>query len=285
MQSCQYNSSIHWLFITDCGRPEIQPDNAEFVDILFDEYKMLISSKLEIDFSLATPYKLCDLKPAFGFIHQDKLQDYDFFGFGDLDVIYGNLRHFLSEDILQQYQLFATHDNRISGHFCLLRNNPRMQTAFQRIPDWKNLFSNSEHLSIDESKFTKVFMPHRKHPGWLKKLYSLFNPYWRNNYFKEQFSTILSPVPWIDGSLDHPQSWLWKQGSLYNDKDGEQEFMYLHFMNWKSSLWLDKSMAIKAPWESLDKLVQFDDQHPPMQWLITPDGFKKITVNNFLQRS
>ncbi len=279
MQSCQFNPSIDWFFITDCGYPDIQPQNAQFLEISFTDYKALISSRLDIDFSQATAYKLCDLKPAYGFIHEEYIQAYDFFGFGDLDLIYGNLRHFLSEDILQQHQLFSTHDSRISGHFCLLRNNPQMRTAFKQIPQWRTLFENPQHLSIDESKFTKVFMPHRKHPRWLKTLYGLCNPYWRNNYFKEQFTTILSPMPWLDGTPEHPQTWIWDQGRLTNIKDAEREFIYLHFMNWKSSLWLNKSVAHRAAWESLEKLVQFDDKQPPDQWAITPGGFVSSVIS------
>ena len=149
MQSCEYNPSIDWLFITDCGFPDIQPVNTQFMETSFDEYKAQISTKLHIDFSRATPYKLCDLKPAYGLIHQKHLQRYDFFGFGDMDLIYGNLRHFLTEDILRRHQLISTHNNRISGHIFLLRNNHRMISAFRQIHDWKNLFENPEHLSLD----------------------------------------------------------------------------------------------------------------------------------------
>lgn len=275
MQSCQYNPTINWLFVTDCGFPDIKAANTEFINISFNEYKAQISGKLGIDFSKATPYKLCDLKPAYGYVHQKQLNGYDFFGFGDLDLVYGNLRFFLTEDILQKYQLVSTHNTRISGHFCLLRNVPQMITAFKQMPNWEMLFEDPEHLSIDESKFTKVFIPHRKHPRWLKKLYGLFSPYWRNNYFREQFSTILSPSPWIDGSYEHPQHWFWNQGKLTNSKDRKREFMYLHFMNWKSSLWLHKEVPEKAAWEKLDRLVLFDARQPPERWEITPDGFKE----------
>ena len=275
MQSCQYNSTINWLFVTDCGYPDIQAENVEFLNISFEEYQIFISEQLNINFSQVAPYKLCDLRPAYGFIHQHELNGYDFYGFGDIDLIYGNLRHFLTEDILQQYQIISTHNTRISGHFCLFKNIPLMLTAFRRIPGWKKMFENPRPMSIDESKFTKIFIPHRKHPPWLKKLYGLCSPYWRNNYFKEQFSTILSPMPWLDGSREHPQYWLWNRGKLTNTKDYKREFMYLHFMNWKSSLWLHQEVANKAAWENLDRLVLFDHRHPPEKWAITPEGFKK----------
>ncbi|MCU7968265.1 MAG: hypothetical protein KZQ74_13910, partial [gamma proteobacterium symbiont of Bathyaustriella thionipta] len=173
----------------------------------------------------------------------------------------------------QNHQLIATHDNRISGHFCLLKNNETMRNAFRRMPHWKELLETQSHLGIDESKFTKVFMPHRKHPKWLKSLYGLFSPYWRNNYFHEQYSTILSPIHWIDGNAEHPQQWHWEKGKLSNTVNNDTEFMYLHFMNWKSSRWLSKEYGSQAAWEALDSLVHFDSRVENNFWTITKSGF------------
>ncbi len=33
-----------------------------------------------MDFKPSSPYKLCDLKPALGFIHADRIQGFDFLG-------------------------------------------------------------------------------------------------------------------------------------------------------------------------------------------------------------
>lgn len=277
IQSCQYNPDIDWLFFTDCGEPDIKASNVQFIQMTFEDYKEQASAKLDINFNQSDPYKLCDLKPTYGFLHQEHLEGYDFFGFGDIDVIYGQLRHFLTEDVLQKHQLISTHNNRISGHFCLLKNNEQMRNAFRRIPDWKQLLETQSHLGIDESKFTKVFMPHRKHPQWLKKIYGLFSSYWRNNYFVEQYSTILSPISWYDGSKNHPQEWHWYKGQLNNSNDPDREFMYLHFMNWKSSKWLHKQYGTEAAWENLETLVHFDSSVEHEGWTITGSGFKLET--------
>ncbi len=276
MLSCQANPSINWLFITDCGKPQVKPNNCQFIETSFADYTSQISQKLAINFNPTSPYKLCDIKPAYGYLHQAQTQAYDFFGFGDIDVIYGNLRQFLTDDILAKHQLISTHNNRISGHLCLLKNTPTMIQAFQRIKNWQNLFENPQHLSIDESKFTKVFMPHRKHPTWLKYLYAYFSPYWRHNYFKEQYSTILAPMPWCDGKQQHPEQWYWRQGHLSNNQNGQQEFMYLHFMNWKSNTWLPKQQGGVAAWQNLTTLLNFDsntDMQQVQQFTINPKGF------------
>ena len=61
MLSCQYNSDIDWLFFTDCDEPEIKTHNTSFIHIAFNDYKKLVSEKLNINFSQSDPYKLCDL--------------------------------------------------------------------------------------------------------------------------------------------------------------------------------------------------------------------------------
>ena len=247
-----------------------------FIETSFSEYKDNISQTLNIDFSRAAPYKICDIRPAYGHLYKKYLEGYDFFGFGDIDVIYGNLRHFLTDDILARYQLIATHPNRISGHFSLFKNNDLMRNAYKKIPDWKVLFETPEHLSLDESKFTKVFIPHRKHPRWIKKIYALFSPYWRNNYFHEQYSTILSPIPWLDGSHIHPEEWYWKDGILSNNKDGKRDFMYLHFMNWKSSTWLHKEYGTTVAWSSEDTVFQFNSNSTKNGFVLNRQGIHDI---------
>lgn len=66
LESCRHNPDINWLFYTDCARPATAPANVQFIEISFEDYKQLISTRLRIDFNPTHPYKLCDLKPAMG---------------------------------------------------------------------------------------------------------------------------------------------------------------------------------------------------------------------------
>lgn len=71
IESCKYNSDINWLFFTDCGEPENKATNIKYIHMSFTDYKKLASKKLGIDFSAANPYKLRDLRPTYGLIHED----------------------------------------------------------------------------------------------------------------------------------------------------------------------------------------------------------------------
>ncbi len=275
MISCRWNASINWLFITDCGIPACAPDNVQFIHMSFADYRKLASDRLGIRFPDASPYKLCDYKPTYGFIHEDLVGDFDYFGFGDIDVIYGNIRRFYTSAILS-HNLISTHDNRLSGHFCLVRNTDRMRNAFRQVKDWRTYLEAPEHRGFDEHKFRRIVLRHNKHPRFLRRISGWFDPYQRATYFKEQYSTILAPVPWHDGSLDHPQEWQWQRGRLTNSRDGEREFLYLHFMNWKSSRYLRKYRDEDAAWEKLDRLVHFDVKPDVERWGMTRRGFHRL---------
>ena len=56
--------------------------------------------------TLHTPYKLCDYKPAYGEIFAPELSGYDFWGYGDMDLVFGDLRAYFTEDKLRKYDKF-----------------------------------------------------------------------------------------------------------------------------------------------------------------------------------
>ena len=272
MISCRWNPTVNWVFLTDCGVPACAPDNVRFVHLGFDAYRAMVSDRLGIRFPDASPYKLCDFKPTYGFVHEDLTAGYDYFGFGDIDVIYGDIRRFYTPEILR-HNLISTHDSRLSGHFCLVRNTERMRHAFRRVKDWRIYLESPEHRGFDEHRFRRIFLPHKKYPRFLRKVGGWFDPYQRGTYFREQYSTILAPIPWHDGSTRHPQEWQWRQGRLTNSRDGEREFLYLHFMNWKSSRYLRKYRGEDAPWEAVDQLVHFAVEPGVDGWRMTRQGF------------
>jgi hypothetical protein len=50
--------------------------------------------------------------------------------------------------------------------------------------------------------------------------------------------------------------WLWRDGHLTNTRDGDREFIYLHFMNFVSARWT--ATGERAAWHGLSPLVHFD---------------------------
>lgn len=277
IESCKRNGNIDWYFITDCDPPENTGKNIHFIEFSFDDYSTFVSKSLKIDFKPDSAYKCCDIKPCVGFLHATLIEGYDFFGFCDIDVIFGNIAKTYTDELLSRSNVLSTHPHVISGHFTLLRNTKRYREAFRAIQGWEHLLERPYHIALDENRFTRVFLGKSRlrfaanHLPWI-------NPYWRRRVFVERYSTILAPWPWHDGRLEHPMMWHWKDGTLTNERDGDREFLYLHFMNLKSSRYLPKSRLMdKAPWEGIADIVSMDWRRAASEgFAVSPRGIHPI---------
>src|SRR4051812_20515840 len=95
--SCRYNPTVDFYIITDNTITGDIPGNVKPVYMSLDEINKLSAQKLGFEVNINSGYKLCDFKPAYGFIFNDLLKDYDFWGHGDIDVIFGNIRSFITD--------------------------------------------------------------------------------------------------------------------------------------------------------------------------------------------
>ncbi|WP_425929184.1 DUF6625 family protein [Pseudomonas sp. NyZ201] len=237
LESCRRNPDIDWLLFSDCGVPENLPANVSVESISYSAYCQLVSDRLEIDFSPAHAYKLCDIKPALGHIHEDRLLGYDFWAFGDIDLVYGDLRAYFTAERLARNDLFSTHERRVAGHLCVMRNTSEQRGLFKRIKNWRERFTDDEHHAIDEGAFSRLFLWRKNFPKPIFSLVGKFNPLRRRSEFTEAFSTPGGVIKWHDGSTDFPRRWYWREGCLSNDRDGQRTFPYFHFVCWKRNEW------------------------------------------------
>jgi hypothetical protein len=150
LRSCAYNPSIDFLFFTDQDRLPPAPPNVRFERMTMTSFSQLASKTLGFDVELAHPYKLCDFRPAYGELFRPYLADYDYWGYGDLDVIYGDLRGFLTRGQLQRYDVFTGRTEYLVGHFTLLRNADAMRTLYRQCRDLKQMLRSPDSFSFDE---------------------------------------------------------------------------------------------------------------------------------------
>jgi hypothetical protein len=97
LESCNRNPDVDWHIFTDCPVPENVElkENIKWHAATLDYVSGLIREKLGWTVSLTRPYKLCDLKPFYGLLFEEYLTGYEYWGFGDTDVIYGHLTKYL----------------------------------------------------------------------------------------------------------------------------------------------------------------------------------------------
>lgn len=257
LESCKHNPTINWLFHTDCDFEECTIENVTFKYITKENYIANVNEKLKTNITWSESYKLCDLKPMYGALYEEEIKDYDFYGYGDIDVIYGNIRHFYTDAVLKN-NVISTHEWCISGHLALFKNIKWMREAFKRHKDWQKIVENQESQRFDEDLFIAVFKYPNIHPNQYF-LYDILHPfskkYRQKLYFVEQFTTPLTPSPWRIGSCYHPEKWFWKNGILTNENDRNRQCIYLHFMNFVSGRWMNSIYKKDPVWKDLDKYV------------------------------
>ncbi|ANQ86737.1 DUF6625 family protein [Azoarcus olearius] len=264
LASCRANPSVDWLLFSDCGELPDCPPNVRVIATSYADYCNRVSARLGIDFHPANPYKLCDLKPALGYIHEAELAGYDFWGFGDIDLVWGDLRAYFTAERLAGKDLYATHARRVSGHCCLLRNTADMRELFRRMPNWQQRLVDNVHHALDEGAFSRIFIRRKNWPQPLAEFAGRFNRWRRRAEFIEAFSTPDAKVPWVDGGFEFPSRWSWDHGRLTNDRDGERRFPYFHFVVWKKHAWRG---LVPPPADAVRALAATG------RWVIDAQGF------------
>lgn len=154
IHSSSYNSSIDFYIITDNQHQILnKPGNVKLIYKTLDEIKLLATKKLGFKVNIDYPYKLCDFKPAYGFIFSEITKGYDFWGHGDLDVVYGNIRDFMTNEILTSYDIISSRHDYITGSFCLFRNIEKINLLFMESRDYQKVFTCPDHFCFDECNF------------------------------------------------------------------------------------------------------------------------------------
>lgn len=143
--SCKNNPEFDWLVVTDCDTDNL-PENVRVLKMTLKDVKELAENKIGMELRLESPYKLCDYKVAYGLIFEDYLKDFDFWGYSDTDVVYGDLKKFITDDVLENYDKIYP-----LGHLSLMRNNDECKKLFMK--DVSGTRSYLDVYSSDESCF------------------------------------------------------------------------------------------------------------------------------------
>lgn len=155
LHSCRFNLTIDFIIFTDTVFSGVLPPNVRIISKTLSDIKELASRALQIPASLEFPYKLCDFKPAYGLIFQEYTVGYDFWGQSDIDVIYGDLRGFMDDEMLDKYDFISVRHDYTTGCFALYRNTGLMNNIFKRSKDYERVFSTISYLGFDECNFNQ----------------------------------------------------------------------------------------------------------------------------------
>ncbi len=240
VQSVKFNPSIDILFVTDIPIEIEIPNNFKIINITLDEFNQRASSKLGFPVSVKNPYKLCDFKPSYGFLFADLLDKYQFWAHGDCDIIFGDIRSFITPALLNQYDLISVRHDFLTGYFTLYKNNDKLNTLFYKSKDFRIIFQSDKHYCFDETNFEfESFSSGIRYSNIESEVESMTHVVMKaseENYIKAHFDFLV--VEGNEGKLQ------WNKGKLVYKR--KFEILLYHLIKFKIAC-LDKTLPPVLP--------------------------------------
>lgn len=148
MKTASINKEIdYWIYTDDFACQTISP-NIFINHLSFKDFKVKVQDKFKFPIALHSPRKLCDFKPAYGYIFEEEIGVYSYWGYCDIDIIQGNLDRMIPWD--KGYQKLFVH-----GHMTLFQNTPQINRLFMTKVDgygtYEQIFSDPANKIFDES--------------------------------------------------------------------------------------------------------------------------------------
>lgn len=252
-KSVLYNDSIDFVLLTD-DLSVSSKENLKVIQISFDDYRKHIQSKFPFDINLKKPYKLCDFKPAIGHCFPEIIKNYDFWGYCDLDLTFGDIRKFITNQILCDFDKIF-----ITAHFSLFRNTPKMVSLFMdngEFPEYnyQEAFTATQSCYFDEFRGMEIKCLRNNIKVYSCEMIADYNPS-KALFFNQHSQQVVL---------------IWKEGKLYEvEKNGRTtELLYAHYqkraMNTKH---IDSSIVYIVPGlitsniQDSNELFQFASGH------------------------
>lgn len=227
LNSCRYNRGITFYMVSDIPVDTyLVPDNVRVIPLSFIEVRQRVQTALpELNISLERPYKLCDYKPAYGRIFADLFEGHDYWGYYDIDTVWGDIEKFIPDNADKHLiKIFPC------GHLSFIKNISPYNSIFEMVDDvegtpcrnnmtgkkvvgWKECYESPESYYYDEEGGLEPFIS--AHP----ELSALC-------YQNVDFDNILPP--W---RFDHFYSINFPEKShclVYSFEDGH---LYRHYLN------------------------------------------------------
>lgn len=152
-KSCEANHErFHWFVYSDqISTPYELNESVTMIPYKFEEMREDFSAIFNINIPEQNKRKVCDYRLMFYFLRREKepLDDYDYIGYTDVDMVYGKIADFMPENI-DQYAMISANENKPCGPFTLIKRH-KLNILLES-DELKKCLEADEHLKFDESK-------------------------------------------------------------------------------------------------------------------------------------
>lgn len=267
LNSCEKNPEINWLIFTDDKKKYNYPPNIKVEYTTFKLIKENIQKKFDFKIKLERPYKLCDYRPAYGYIFEEYLNEYEYWGYCDTDILFGNIKIQLFPLLEKKYDklFFLGHCSIYKNNF---DNNRFFQSQINNKERYKEVYQNNENNSFDEefkNSINNIFINRNKNillKGLEANLYMKSS---KLKLIKYNFKNKKYEVDKIKKRI-----FIYDNGNIVeyykeNNKIQTKNYLYIHFQSRKMEVKVDK----------------FNNKFKILSNSFENMEFEKITLENF----
>lgn len=212
LKSCEYNRDFDFFFFTDAKIDKRFPSNVIVIPFSLEQFKRRAQQLTSKKVNLNSAYRVCQFRPAFGEIFREELTGYDFWGYCDVDLVFGKLSDFITDTLLEEYDAVLN-----GGHLSLYRNVERINKLYLgkgAVFDFDTVASHNAFFCFDEmmgiqriAEFNNV------------KIKCLI-PYIETEIKYRQLRSRLDKINPDD------QAYYWEKGNLYRVKAENGQVLY-----------------------------------------------------------
>lgn len=150
--SLKWNKDIEFIIPTNIDFSQYKGvSNVSFIKTSLSKLNEQINSMLGYHAHLSNAYKLVDFKPSYGILFGEYLDNSDWWGYFDMDLLFGNISAFLTDELLDSYDRIFTH-----GHLTLYRNDKTINNLWRynfnlrEVPDFHTVAKHKAIFAFDE---------------------------------------------------------------------------------------------------------------------------------------
>lgn len=126
------NLDIDFLFVTD-QEINLESQNYKVIKTTKEYIEKKLSLIFNDNFEIKNNKKVSDLKSSVGYLFEKEIIEYDYFGFYDIDTLFGNIQKYTNQ-YLGNYDFISIGDevihNRLSGPFTIIKNKDELRKLF-----------------------------------------------------------------------------------------------------------------------------------------------------------
>ena len=265
LKSCGKNHGFDFLIFTDDKEKYAYPENVKVIYMTLGEMKEKLQAEFDFGIFLKSAYKLCDYRVCFGYVFEDVLKDYEYWGYCDNDLIFGDIGKFFIEGYDKMFCL---------GHLTIFKNTAENNRLFMYGDLYKKVFSSGENMIFDEcwkdsENIHDIFLKNNKKV--FEKDLSVNLKILSNKFVKITFQ------PETREFLEDKTECLytWENGKVYGycmkDSLVKEEYLYIHLQ--------ERKMKYKHDLGDVYKIVP--NSFLPLEMSVDERTFERIKKRAF----